>query len=701
MHTGKRSRKRQPFLRAAPSSPSATELAGFTGMNEAGAPFAPHPALPSAAPGKVAFVVLGLHRTGAASLAGASTRSDSGKPDSLAPEDAGDDLGYYETVALRQINDDILSSAGAMWDDWRALNNSWFSTEIAKQFEEKALATLAEELRSARMIVIDDPRIGRLLPFWSKVLNRAGYAVRVILPVRSPLDVARSLRLQDGFPTSKGLLLWLRHALDAEAASRELPTAVMHWTDFVADWRFPTAPVDREIGAPRSRLSNDSATEAVDETLIVHPDVNEWVRDAYNAMSALVVDPSSESARQSLHDVRVEFERASKIFGRILVDFEENLSTAYRDAEEARSKSEQLAGEIAQYAARAEPLAAAKDVACAERDSLAAERDAIAAERAALTGQLATACAERDSLAAERDASAAERAALTGQLATACAERDSLAAERDAIAAERAVLTGQLATACAERDSLAAERDASAAERAVLTGQLATACAERDSLAAERDAIAAERAALTGQLATACAERDSLAAERDAIAAERAVLTGQLMTACAERDSLAAEKDAIAAERAETIKKLTVANDASVSSLEQRAEALRLQLSSLSEDNARVSSERESAQRDLVEKTALLSCANAALRTELLKLHALPDSHATRGGAFKLFHMLRYKIASFWELRRLRRAKFDEDAYLKLYPDVAASTTGAALHYVVSGRMEGRAASFKGHTETQ
>jgi hypothetical protein len=467
--------------------------------------------------------------------------------------------------------------------------------------------------------------------------------VRVILPVRSPLEVARSFRLRDGFPISKGLLLWLRHALDAEASSHELPTAVTDWADFVADWRFPMARVDQENGLPGSRVSARSAAEiddfltpslnhsaAMDESLIVHPDVNEWVRDAYDAMAALVVDPASESARQTLNDVRVEFERACKIFGRILVDFEENWSVARRRAEEADSKSEQLAVEIADYAARAEPLAAAKDAARAERDSLAAER---------------------------------------------------------------AVLIGQLEAACAERDAIAQER-------AVLTGQLEAAIAERDSLAAERDAIAAERPVVIGQLEAAIAERDSLAAERDAIAAERAALAEQLATACAERKSLAAERDAIATERAETIRKLTVATDASVTSLERQADALRLQVNSLSEDNARLFSESDSTQRDLVEKTALLSFANAALRTELLKLTALPDSRLKRGGAFKLFHLLRYKIASFWEAHRLHRAKFDEDAYLKLYPDVAASTTGAALHYVISGRVEGRIAIFKADSES-
>ncbi len=714
MHTGKRSRKRQPFLRAAPSSPMEKELAQFAGMNEAGAPFAPDPTLPSAASGKLAFVVLGMHRTGAASLAGTPASSSPGEPEWLAPENASSEPGYYESVALRQINDDILSSAGAMWDDWRALNSSWFSSGVAKQFEEKAVATLAEELGAARVIIIDDPRIGRLMPFWSRVFSRAGYAVRVILPVRSPLEVARSFRLRDGFPISKGLLLWLRHALDAEASSRELPTAVMDWADFVADWRFPTAREDHAIGLPRSQVSDNAVTEtegfltprsnhtaAMDESLIVHPDVNEWVRDAYHAMSTLVADPSSERARQTLHDVRVEFEKASRIFGRILVDFEENWSAARREAEEAHSKSEQLAVEIADNAARAEPLAAAKDVVSAERDGLTAERDAIAAERTALAAQLATACAERDGLIAEREALAAERTALAAQLATACAERDGLTAERNAIAAERAALAAQLATACAERDGLTAERDAIAAERAALAAQLATACAERDGLIAEREALAAERTALAAQLATACADRDSLAAESNTIAAERAALAAQLATVCADRDSLIAEREAIAAEHAETTRKLTAANDEALMSAAQKADALSLEVRSLSEDKARLFSEKDRAQHALVEKTALLSFANAALRTELLKLTALPDSPLKQGGAFSPFRQLRYKIASLWELRRLHRARFDEDAYLKLYPDVAASTTGAALHYVTSGRREGRVAVFRAESEPQ
>ena len=36
---------------------------------------------------------------------------------------------------------------------------------------------------------------------------------------------------------SKGLLMWLRHELDAEMATFELPRSVIDWGMFIVDWR--------------------------------------------------------------------------------------------------------------------------------------------------------------------------------------------------------------------------------------------------------------------------------------------------------------------------------------------------------------------------------------------------------------------------------------------------------------------------------
>lgn len=351
---------------------------------------------------RTAAVVLGMHRSGTSSVSGTLVKLGAQAPKTLMAGNPSNLLGHFESDALTYLNEKILASAGSAWDDWRAFNQDWRTTPVANEFEQQAVATLAEEFGSAGLIAVKDPRMCRMMPFWIGVFDRTGYAVRVILPVRSPLEVATSLRLRDNFPISKGLLLWLRHVLDAEHASRESPRAILHWSDFLADWRFSLARVAEQTGLVWPRLSDRAAAEidqfllpslrhnlSPAETLAVHPDVNDWVRETYEAVVALAEDPASNSCRQRLDDVRVEFEKASRSFGRVLIDFEDNVVQARRDADVAR----------AERAALAEELVAVR----AERDRLAGEATGYLAGLNAAREAQSAAESERDQARSEQN----------------------------------------------------------------------------------------------------------------------------------------------------------------------------------------------------------------------------------------------------------------------------------------------------------
>src|SRR5580700_6228131 len=170
--------------------------------------------------GQDAILVAGMHRSGTSSVAGTLVKLGATPPKSLMQPNRFNSRGYWESMAIMALNDEILSAAGSAWDDWRVLNISWNSSLIAKEFEHKAVAELNKEFGNSKLIVIKDPRICRMIPFWSKVLNLSRRDLRVTVPVRSPLEVSRSLLVRDGIPINKCLLLWLRHVLDAEIGTR-------------------------------------------------------------------------------------------------------------------------------------------------------------------------------------------------------------------------------------------------------------------------------------------------------------------------------------------------------------------------------------------------------------------------------------------------------------------------------------------------
>ena len=351
---------------------------------------------------KAAALVLGMHRSGTSSVAGALVRLGAKAPNALMQPDSGNAKGYFESIALMRLNDEILASAGSVWHDWRAFSEDWAASAAAREFEAKGVATLSQEFGDASLIVVKDPRISRMTPFWMRIFDRAGYVVRVFMPVRSPLEVARSLRARYGFPISKGLLLWLRHVLDAEISSRNLPRAVFHWGDFLTDWRLTMDRAAEQTGLIWPRLSDWSAAEidafisselqheiVEPAAMLAHPDVSEWVRAVYRAMIALAKDPTSDSARQTLDDVRSDFGRASKIFGRALVEFEENMTLALGQAGEARIEVGNIRQDAANERLRADALSAQLDVLLAERAALAEQLASLRAERDRLTPQAA------------------------------------------------------------------------------------------------------------------------------------------------------------------------------------------------------------------------------------------------------------------------------------------------------------------------
>ncbi|MHB8322282.1 MAG: sulfotransferase family protein, partial [Acidithiobacillus sp.] len=290
---------------------------------------------------KIAILILGMHRSGTSSLSGTLVKLGAKAPNTLMPAAEDNKLGFFESQKITDLNDRILTSLGSRWDDWRAISWEGSSLSSLLEFETESKGLLKEEYGSAAMIAIKDPRICRIFPFWHSVLNESGYAAHVIIPIRSPLEVAASLQSRNGFPLSKGILLWLRHVLDAERDSRDGSRAILPWTDFLSDWRLSLAQASEQAGIVLPIAFEQMAAEIDQfltpslrhnaysvEALTSHPDVNEWIIESYRAMEDLSRDPYSSKAQGILDDVRRDFEAGSAFFGGVLSDFEDQAHQA-------------------------------------------------------------------------------------------------------------------------------------------------------------------------------------------------------------------------------------------------------------------------------------------------------------------------------------------------------------------------------------
>lgn len=184
-----------------------------------------------------AFVVLGMHRSGTSALAGTLAKLGARPPLTMGAAAADNPRGFWEPRPIAELDDEILAAAGSRWDDWRGLDPVWFDTPDVAPLHRRARDLLIGEYGAAERFVLKDPRMCRLVRFWSRVLAEAGVAPRYVLPVRMPLEVARSLAKRNGFTIGHGLRLWLRHVLDAEQATRGAPRCIVAWDDILRDWR--------------------------------------------------------------------------------------------------------------------------------------------------------------------------------------------------------------------------------------------------------------------------------------------------------------------------------------------------------------------------------------------------------------------------------------------------------------------------------
>ena len=268
--------------------------------------------------GKTALVVLGMHRSGTSSVAGALALLGARAPQTLMRPAEDNPKGFWESEVLAELNDRLLAADGSTWRDWRRLDLSKVA-EVLPAFRAEAADKLAAEFGGADLIVLKDPRICRLFDFWRGVLEDGGYRVVVVSPLRSPAEVAASLMARNDMSRCHALRLWLRHVLDAERASRRQPRRFMTWPDFIADWRKEVNRTAQDLGVSLDRTPEAEAR--VDEFLsaeLKRQNANEGVPDqirrAYQILELIARDGDHPDLQRALDKIRQTFEQACDLF---------------------------------------------------------------------------------------------------------------------------------------------------------------------------------------------------------------------------------------------------------------------------------------------------------------------------------------------------------------------------------------------------
>lgn len=276
--------------------------------------------------GRRALVVCGMHRSGTSALTRVFSLLGAELPRKLLAPAPDNPRGYWEPQAIVELNDRILSKAGSSAGDFLAIAPGWFDSDEALAFHEPARALLEQEFADAPLFVLKDPRIARLLPIWQPVLEGIGVEPAFALTLRNPLEVAESLRLRNGFPAAQSLLLWLRHLLEAERATRLYRRTFVSFDALIDDWRRVAEQVASDLALtwPRSYEEAEGAVDAfltrdlrhhssTLDSLKARADIADWIPRAYEA--ALSRDLEEQERHALLDSIAAELEQADRAFG--------------------------------------------------------------------------------------------------------------------------------------------------------------------------------------------------------------------------------------------------------------------------------------------------------------------------------------------------------------------------------------------------
>jgi len=186
---------------------------------------------------RAAILVLGMHRSGTSALTWLLGRLGAALP-SDAIEASGDNArGYWESQALVTADDQLLRVVRSSWFDPRMLDFSRLSADGLRSRKNRIREAIESAWGNAPLLAIKDPRQCRCVPVVADVLGQMGIEPRALLMLRSPAEIARSLASRDGTTPAYAHLLWLRHMIDAERATRGLMRIVVDYDGMLDDWR--------------------------------------------------------------------------------------------------------------------------------------------------------------------------------------------------------------------------------------------------------------------------------------------------------------------------------------------------------------------------------------------------------------------------------------------------------------------------------
>jgi hypothetical protein len=178
-------------------------------------------AISSAVHRRPIVLVVGMHRSGTSlcshilSALGVDMADTIPGPGATSPR-TENPRGHWERWEIVEFHDRILRLFNrdyfGRFHDF-ALPVAWWADPSVVQIRREIVAFLEKRMGNG-YFGFKDPRTVRLMPVWHQILNELKLVPRVVLCLRNPAQVARSLQERDGLDPAIGEYRWLVHMID-------------------------------------------------------------------------------------------------------------------------------------------------------------------------------------------------------------------------------------------------------------------------------------------------------------------------------------------------------------------------------------------------------------------------------------------------------------------------------------------------------
>ncbi len=219
-----------------------------------------------------AICILGMHRSGTSAIARAINFLGVylGEERDICNASFDNPEGFWEQPEIRDFHDRVLGDLKERWDTATPLKDGWDEAAGIQPFNNQLLDLVQRLFGDHSLWAWKEPRTCLCLPLWKSVLADLKTELACLFVVRSPLDVAESLRKRNGFSLKKSYGIWFNYNIYALRAIADVPTVFVHYDKFLENWEPELKRCAQGLGIP---WPNDDSRLKKAMASFLHPDL--------------------------------------------------------------------------------------------------------------------------------------------------------------------------------------------------------------------------------------------------------------------------------------------------------------------------------------------------------------------------------------------------------------------------------------------